>query len=534
VSEAAHPSPASTATTSSTSSELELIEQLKQQLAGPLFAAVSSRLDSYQNQLQYAELKIRVLEERLRLVRIAKYGPGSEKLSDAQLELLELEPGVSSVEVQAESERPAVPPAAKRTRQHPGRQALPANLPRRERILTCTPEQCVCKGCGKETTVIGYEESSQLDVEPTKYFVLLSKREKRACKSCEEGGVVSAPLPPRIIEKCLASDQIVISTIVSKYCDHLPLYRQSAILERDTGLDLSRATLDGWVLRVGELLIPMVAAMRRELIGGSYIQADETPVDVQMHEGRGKNHQAYLWQYGRPGATVVFDFRLGRGRDGPRQFLGQFEGILQTDGYVAYDQIGGPRMVHAACWAHSRRQFFEAVQLNPQDPVATPIVARMDELFAIDAEARHQGLSVEARHALRQQRARPLLEDIREQIEAARSRALPASVLTKACNYTLTLWQKLTRFLEYPELELSNNLAENSMRPIALGRKNWIHIGSSQAGPKIAAILSVVESCRRLKLPVRDYLSAVLPGLADSPIQRLPGLTPAAWVAKHS
>jgi hypothetical protein len=134
----------------------------------------------------------------------------------------------------------------------------------------------------------------------------------------------------------------------------------------------------------------MVAAMRRELISGSYIQADETPVDVQTREGRGKNHQAYLWQYSRPGGSVVFDFRLGRGRDGPKRFLGQFEGILQTDGYAAYDQIGGPRMVHAACWAHARRQFFEAVQLNPRDPVATPIVARMDELFAVDAEARRK------------------------------------------------------------------------------------------------------------------------------------------------
>jgi len=344
--------------------------------------------------------------------------------------------------------------------------------------------------------------------------------------------VVSAALPPRIIEKSLASDQIVIDTVVSKYCDHQPLYRQSAMLERDTGLELSRATLDGWVLKVGELLIPMVTAMRRELIGGSYIQADETPVDVQMHEGHGRNHQAYLWQYGRPRGTVVFDFRLGRGREGPRLFLGQFEGILQTDGYAAYDQIGGSRMVHAACWAHSRRQFFEAVQLNPKDPVATPIVARMDELFAIDAEARRQELSLEARHALRQQQSRPLLDMIRKQIEAARSTALPASALAKACNYTLTLWQRLNRFLEYPELELSNNLAENSMRPIALGRKNWIHIGSSQAGPKIAAILSVVESCRRLKLPVRDYLAEVLPGLADRPIQRLPELTPAAWVAQ--
>jgi transposase len=175
------------------------------------------------------------------------------------------------------------------------------------------------------------------------------------------------------------------------------------MLERDTGLELSRATLDGWVLKVGELLIPMVSAMRRELINGTYIQADETPVDVQMHEGRGKNHQAFLWQYGRPRGTVVFDFRLGRGRDGPRQFLGNFEGFLQTDGYAAYDQIGGPKMVHAGCWSHAERYFSEAVQLNPKDPVATPIVARIDELFAIDAEARRQGLSLEARHALRQE-----------------------------------------------------------------------------------------------------------------------------------
>jgi len=212
--------------------------------------------------------------------------------------------------------------------------------------------------------VIGYEESSQLDVEPAKYFVRVTKREKRACKSCEEQGVVSAPLPSRIIEKCLASDQIVIDTVISKYCDHTPLYRQSAILQRDTGLELSRATLDGWVLKVGELLIPMASAMRQELINGRYIQADETPVDVQMHEGRGKNHQAYLWQYGRPEGTVVFDFRLGRGRDGPRQFLGKFEGLLQTDGYAAYDQIGGPKIVHAGCWSHAERYFSEVVQVK--------------------------------------------------------------------------------------------------------------------------------------------------------------------------
>ena len=483
------------------------------------------------SKLHHAELRIRVLEERLRLMRIEKYGAGGERLSQAQMQLFEPEQIVEVV-AQAEGEQAPAQRSTKRLGKHPGRQELPANLPRVERILPCTPDQRVCKRCGKETVVISYEESSKLDVEAAKYFVLVTKREKRACRSCEELGVVSAPLPPPIVERCLASDRIVIDTVVSKYCNHAPLHRQSMILERDIGLEISRATLDGWVLKVGELLIPMVAAMRRELIGGSYIQADETPVAVQTHEGRGQNHQAYLWQYSRPGGTVVFDFRLGRGRDEPKRFLGQFEGILQTDGYSAYDQIGGPKMVHAACWAHARRQFFETVQLNPRDPVATPIVARMDELFSFDADARRRALSVAARHVRRQATARPLLDDIRSKIEAALSVALPSSALSKACQYALTLWKKLTRFLEYPELELSTNLAENSMRPVARGRKNWIHIGSPQAGPKVeagpkvAAILSVVESCRRLRVPVRDYFSAILPGLADLPIRASQTLLP--------
>jgi transposase len=259
-------------------------------------------------ELQWALLKIQVLEERLRLERIKKYGPASEKLSSAQLELLDLEPGVSHVEVQAESEREPLPATTgkKRSRPHPGRQELPAELPRVERVIACAPEQCACRACG-------------------------------------------APVPARIIDKGLVSDRVAIDTVVAKYSDHLPLYRQSVILKRETGIDIGRATLDGWVMRVGELLIPIAAAMRRELVGGSYIQADETTVDVQMHDGRGQNHQAYLWQYGIPGGGAVFEFRLGRGRAGPREFLGQFEGIPQTDGYIAYDQVGGPRMVHAAC-----------------------------------------------------------------------------------------------------------------------------------------------------------------------------------------
>jgi transposase len=501
----------------------------------PIPLSESEQIVDLRKELAWAKLKIQVLEEQLRLQRIKKYGPGSEKLSDAQLQLLEFETGVSNAEVQAESEREPLPAPVKqqRSRKHPGRQELPAALPRVERVIACTPEQCTCKTCGQATVVIGHDVSEQLDVEPAKYFVVVTKREKRACKRCEEGGVVAAPAPARIIEKSLVSDRVVIDTVIAKYSDHLPLYRQSVILERDAGVEITRATLDGWVMRVGELLIPIVDVMRRELLGGTYIQADETPVDVQLHDGRGQNHQAYLWQYGRPGGGVVFEFRMGRGREGPKEFLGQFEGILQTDGYVVYDHVGGPKLVHAGCWAHSRRKFFDAAKLNPSDAVATRIVKLIDDLFGIDAVAREEKLDHAARHVLRLERAQPLVEIIHGEVKAARDASLPSSALGKAANYTLSLWKKLTRFLEHPELELSNNLAENSMRPVALGRKNWIHVGSQQAGPKVAAILSIVESCRRMKIPIRDYLAAVLPGIGDVSIQRLAALTPAAWAAQQ-
>jgi transposase len=501
----------------------------------PIPLSESEQIVQLQKKLAWAELKIQVLEERLRLERIRKYGPGSEKLSDAQLLLLDLEPGVSNAEVQAESEREPLPAPAKphKSRKHPGRQELPAGLARVERVIVCTPEQCTCKACGQTKAVIGHDVSEQLDVQPAQYFVVVTKREKRACKRCEEGGVVAAPMPERIIEKSLVSDRVVIDTVVSKYSDHLPLYRQSAILEREAGVEIGRATMDGWVMRVGELLIPLIAVMRRELLGGSYIQADETPVDVQLHDGRGQNHQAYLWQYSQPGGGVVFDFCLGRGREGPKEFLGQFEGILQTDGYAAYEKVGGPKLVHGGCWAHARRKFVDAVKLNPNDAVAAGIVKRIDELFGIDAAAREEKFDHAARHVLRLEKAQPLVEIIRGEVEAARDGSLPSSALGKAAHYTLSQWRKLTRFLEHAELELSNNLAENSMRPVALGRKNWIHVGSQKAGPKVAAILSIVETCRRMKIPVRGYLAAVLPGIADVSIQRLAHLTPAAWAARQ-
>ena len=226
----------------------------------------------------------------------------------------------------------------------------------------------------------------------------MTKCEKRACKACEEQGVQSAPLPARIIDKGLASDRVVIDTVVSKYADHLPLYRQSAILERETGSEIPRATLDGWVMRVGELLRPITAAMGQELLEGDYIQADETPVDVQMHNGGGKNHQAYLWQYSRPAGAVVFDFRMGREREGPKRFLGNFEGTR-----IAQHHAQNPTPARPGVGD------LEAVKLNPRDQTSIRIVAQMDELFAIDEKARKENLNPSDRHILRLEKAKPLL-----------------------------------------------------------------------------------------------------------------------------
>jgi transposase-like protein len=346
------------------------------------------------------------------------------------------------------------------------------------------------------------------------------------------------PLAPRILEKGLVSDRVIVETVVGKYCNHLPLYRQEAMIEREAGVEISRATLDGWVMRVGELLQPMVEAMRQQLLRGSYIQADETIVPVQMQDGRGSDHQAYLWQYGTlsngRGGETVFDFQLGRGRDGPAKFLKDWNGILQTDGYQAYDRVGGAGLIHVGCWAHARRKFVDAVKLNPNDGAAIAMVTRMDALFLVDRHARQQQLKVQERADLRREHAQIWVNEIYSECRKLQAQLLPKSALGEAVNYTLNMWPKLKRCLDHAEVELSNNVAENSMRPVALGRKNWLHVGSAKAGPKVAAILSVVESCRRLELGVKDYLLAVLPGLDRRKLSEIAQLTPARWLANQS
>jgi len=488
-------------------------------------AVLEGELQWAQLTIQKRDVQIRLLEERLRQQRIQFLGPRSETLSNLQLELLtEQEPSTTCDEVEAEAKRGPLP-AKKERKPHPGRRPLPADLPREEEVIFCRDANC--KSCGEQTAVIGYDESELLDCEPARWFVRVVKREKRACAKCST--VFMPELAPRIIEKGLASDRVVIDTVIAKYCDHLPLYRQEAMLEREAGVEISRATLDGWVMRVGELLAPLIEAMRGDLLRAPYLQADETTVPVQLNDKSGSNHQAYLWQYGKPGGETVFEFQLGRGREGPKKFLGQWQGILQTDGYQAYDNIGGDKLVRVGCWAHARRKFVDAVKVNPKDAQAIAMVTRMDALFLVDRHAREQQLSVEERLALRREHGASWAQEIYDECVKLRASALPKSALGQAVSYTLNQWPRLRRCFDYAEVELSNNLAENSMRPVALGRKNWLHVGSAQSGPKVAAILSVVESCRRLRIPVREYLLAVLPGMARRKVSEVAALTPARW-----
>jgi transposase len=525
-----------------------VMEQLQQKVEAKeqALSDKDAELARSRQALAAAEAIIQQLKEAIRLERIGKYGKQSEKLTDLQLELLDHEPAVSSEEIDAESRREPLreepqsggpaEPERKNRKKHPGRNELPSYLEHIEEIVACATEQCRCGKCGAQTRVIGYEETEVLGMKPAAYFVRVIKREKRACAACVMQGVVTAPVPERIAPKSILADETIISILINKYCDALPLYRQRAILIRDLGIDVALTTINDAVLRVGELLIPVVETLKRDLLTGGYIQADETHVGVQTPDKRGSNHRAFFWQYSAPGKGVVFEFEMTRSKKVATEFFKDYGGILHTDGYVVYEKdIGTKDLIHACCFAHARRGFIDAIKVQTKalapDARLERAVALMDDLFAIDRQAREQNLSLADRHALRQERAPALLEKLHTLLSemTASGTILPQSVAGKAINYTLKRWVELTQFLKHPVIELSTNWAENSMRPIAIGRKNWLHLGSKEAGPKIAAIFSVVESCRKLGVPIRKYLADVLPGLADRSIQEMASLTPKAY-----
>jgi transposase len=482
---------------------------------------------------------IELQKEEIRLVNIRRFGPKGEKLSGLQGVLLIEEPSVTAQEVAQEAELPQEQkeqplPRAKQPRpNHPGRQHLPEQLERREEVIPCCPEDCTCPKCGAQRPVIGYETREELACEPAKFWVRVIKREKRGSHCEEEQGVATAPAPAQIVPKGKLSNEFIIEVLVRKYQLHLPIYRQCAALAEDFGIDLSRKTLTDAILAAGGLLQAVVRAQRLELLAGGYLQADETTVPCQTGERTGRNHRAFIWEFSEPAGRVVFEFEMGRGRAGPREFLHGFRGKLQSDGYGAYDKLG-EGIVYVGCLAHARRGFVDAAKLAPLNPVPQEILGIFAKLYAVEKEAREASLGADARLALRQAKSVLVMSALKARLVEIRQQIAPGGKLSQACDYALGQWSRLEQYLKDGRIEIDNNWCEGAMRPWALGRKNWLHIGSFEAGPKIAAIASIVETCRRLDINLRVYLRDVLPKLGAWPSNRVGELTPTAWKAGRS
>ena len=486
-----------------------------------------------EEQLRWKDSLLKLREDQIKLLNLRLYGPKHERLSPEQKQLLLAEISLQEAEVDQEAERPQTQKqnlTPRRARQHPGRAALPAHLERREQVLPCDPLDCRCPKCGGQRPVIGYEVREELACEPARFWVRVVKREKRGSHCLEEQGVATAAVPPQILPKSKLSNELVIEVLAQKYQMHLPVYRQCAALAQEQGIELSAATLGHGLLNCGELLQALQVPHKKELWEGGYIQADETPTVVQTTAKTGRHHRAYLWQYSRPGGPVIFDFQMGRGRDGPLKFLQGFRGKLQTDGYAVYAELGDG-IEYYGCLTHARRGFDQAGKLAPEDPLPRQVLGWIGELYAVEQEARAAGLPPDQRLALRQHKSVPLMAALKVRLLALRQELPPGSRLARACDYMLGQWSRLEKYLQDGRVEIDNNWCEGAMRGLALGRKNWLHIGSEQAGPKVAAMVSVVETCRRLEVNLRAYLRDVLPILGTWPMNRVGELTPAAWKA---
>jgi transposase len=471
-------------------------------------------------QLQQSLWRVAQLEKQL-------YGPASERqtggtLSKEQI-LLSLFPAAQPAATQQVLLPATQAKAEPRVRRQPAAQVLETVTERIE------PAERVCAHCGKTKCQIGCEKSERYEYLPAKIIRHEILRPKLACP-CGESGVSIAPLPPQVVEQGQAGASLIAHVLLSKYDDHLPLYRQQQQFAR-LGVNFSRQTLCDWVEHGAQWLQAIVREMKAELLRGDYLQVDETPVKVMDPEVQGRCATGWLWVGGVPGGDVIFEFHPGRGKEYALALIGDFRGYLQRDGYSAYGALAKekPGVIPAGCWSHSRRKFVDAAQLEsvPQDGME--IVTELRRLYLIERHARDECLGPEQRLKLRQELAAPILAALQPRLEALREAHLPQSPLGKAIRYTLNEWQPLTRYLENGRLEIDNNLTENAIRPSAVGKKNWLFIGHPEAGWRSAVIYSVIVSCRRRGIEPWEYLRDVLQRLPGMKQSEVSSILPARW-----
>jgi transposase len=390
--------------------------------------------------------------------------------------------------------------------------------------------------CGGAMHVIGEDRSQRLDVIPAQYRVLVTRRPKYACRTCQEA-IVQAPAPARLIEGGLPTERMVAHVLVAKYADHSPLYRQAQILARQ-GIEIDRATLAFWIGYGAAEVKPLWRLMRDELLRSTKLFVDETRAPV-LDPGRGRTKTGYLWviaRADRPGQggappAVVYNYAPGRGAEHAVALLKEFTGVLQTDGYAAYRRLADPkrnsRPVNLAyCWAHCRRQFFELTKSAPA-PIATEAVRRIAELYEIEAEIR--GRDADERRAVRQ----PLVEALKTWLEKTLTQVPGGSNTAKAIRYALRQWDGLIRFLDDGRIEVDSNTVERAMRPIALTRKNALFAGSDEGAENWAMLASLIETCKLHGVNPEAYFTDVLTKLVNNwPNNRIAELLPWAWTAE--
>src|SRR5579859_1278893 len=406
------------------------------------------------------------------------------------------------------------------------RKPLPEHL-KREEVMHKPNTEC-CPDCGGQLRHFGDDISEQLEYVPESFKVIRHVRPKFACTGCDR--VVEAPAPTRPIERGLAAPALLAHVIVSKFADHLPLYRQSEIYARQ-GVEISRSTLAGWVGAASDLLAPLVEAIGKHVFAGRKLHADDTPMPV-LAPGNGKTKTGRLWTYVRDDRSsgeqtapaVWFAYSQDRRGEHPRQHLDRFTRTLQADGYAGFEQIyEAGRIREAACWAHVRRKFYDLVVAH-KSPVAAEALERLGALYAIEKEIR--GRSPEQRREVRGTRARPLLESLKQWLEATLCKLSRKSDTTLAVRYALGRWAALLRYLDDGGIEIDNNAAERALRVVALGRKNYLFAGSDAGGERAAAIYSLIGSAKLNGIDPEAYLRDVLTRIADHPVNHIDELLP--------
>ena len=337
-----------------------------------------------------------------------------------------------------------------------------------------------------------------------------------------------APLPPQPIEQGMVGPGLLAQILVSKYEYHQPLYRQEKMFRQQFGVELSRKTMGCWVEQAAELLKPVYRSIREDLLRGNYLQADETPIRYLDPDVKGKSQQGYLWVYSRPKSDVLFEWRVSRSRAGPEEFLKNFRGKLQTDGYGAYESLAKQRsdLTLVGCWAHVRRGFHEALA---EAKLAAWFVGQIGQLYAVEKKLREQKAGPALREAMRVWQSQPVLTRLHRAMELIRRKTLPQGLLGQAIDYTLNRWSALTQFVEDGTLEIDNNLIENAIRPSALGKKNFLFFGHPEAGERSAVIYTLLGSCRRQGINPFDYLNDLFTRLPAAKITQIKQFTPAAW-----